>query len=100
MDSFAELNKIGSSAGLETVRLTDVPTNKPFLLTSMKRVDTCYGQKILCTCEQFKVFLPSRFSSMSEESINTPEKQPTFIKYKGMQNGACIIEFVKGDNVY
>lgn len=99
MDALQQLNKLGAQAGLETRRLKDLPVNQPFPVENLQRIETRFGSRIVCQCQEFLVFLPSRFASISDEALTALNSRSLVMKYLGMQNNACLINFEEEEAV-
>lgn len=91
--SLLELNTIGSSAGLPTRPLRDLPLGHDFLITAAKKVNTRYGKRLLVTCTDFVVFLPEAYSTVSDSTIVECNNGIIKLAYIGEINGASRIRF-------
>lgn len=95
MDALTELNTVGLAPGLPTRRIQDLPLGHQFPIVALQRIDTRYGARILCTCPDFVVFLPAKFSALSDTCINAPLHRRISFMYEGKQNGASTIRFTE-----
>lgn len=89
------LNAVGQSCGLETKKLSELPTHIPFRIIKIRKLKTAYGDRVLCVCENFETFLPIRFNDMSESVFDEVNNavQPVHLIYEGFKNNRCMVRF-------
>ena len=88
------LNKIAGGEYLTTKKLTELETNRHYMVTALKPVNTRFGSKIVAILdEEFQVFLPQRVSlaldkdtKLYDSLCDQANKLQLFLDYKG--NGA------------
>ncbi|XP_047000158.1 uncharacterized protein LOC124615992 [Schistocerca americana] len=83
--SLQNLNALGSGASIQkaTTRLSTLPINEKFIILRAKRVTTPFGPAVLVELESTKVFLPTRFSKMSDEDLEYLNSGKVHLTYTG-----------------
>ena len=94
MEALNEINAIGQTIGLETRRLRDLQIDHGFPIIEFRKIATPYGVRLLCVCDEFKVFLPERFSRLSDATIIELNSQELCLKYLGMQHSTYMVQFL------
>ena len=94
MEALNEINTLGHTIGLETKRLRDLPIDQAFTIIEFKRISTRFGDRVLCICDEFKVFLPARFARLSDASLADLNSQELYLKYLGMQHSTYVVQFL------
>jgi hypothetical protein len=86
------------ASSCQTVKVSYLTKDKPYLIEHFERVQTRYGEAILLTLREspasfVKIFLPKRYGvQFSEENISSINERSVSlsIKYKG----TCLIRIV------
>lgn len=94
MEALNEINTIGQTIGLETRRLRDLQIDHGFPIIEFRKINTRYGDRVLCVCDEFKVFLPERFSRLSDATLAELNSQDLCLKYLGMQHSTHVVQFL------
>lgn len=65
---FSKINNVGSGEFLVKKSLTDLTVNTFYQVTSLRKVKTMYGSRIVVSLnDEFQIFLPTRFFSYFDQ---------------------------------
>lgn len=95
MEALAELNALGASAftGLPTRAVRTLPIGEAVPIRGVKRVTTRFGQRLLVTCQDYVVFLPERYTTISEQTETACNGGGLALLYLGEINGTSQLRF-------
>jgi hypothetical protein len=63
------MNRVGACVRKPTLTQKNIQLNVPYLIESMRFIDTKYGKRVLVEFLDSNHFLPARFVDLNEETI-------------------------------
>ena len=84
------LNKLGSLEQKQVIGLRELDLNTEYKIVKMEKIKTKFGKSVLVECEEFKVFLPPRFTKHMKDKmklvvVESPAKARTISRYLGSE---------------
>lgn len=77
------------------MKLSALGENRKFRILEARRMKSRYGLRLIVELSDCQVFLPQRFSSISDKHLKLLNNQNIFLVYKGPIGQTSKIEFVK-----
>ena len=81
------LNKLGSLEQKPLISLKELEENTEYKILNMKRIKGKFGKCIFFECEEFKFYLPNRFTKqLTDKMLDDIVKDGVKIKYTGLKD--------------
>lgn len=96
-DTLDELNKILPKP---IIKIQEMTMNRKYLIKSAEKLQTSYDGKILLELEDVRVFLPDRYSKITDNALDDLNKGLYWIKNDGEIDSTFYLSFGVYNNIY
>lgn len=88
------LKHLGEGGGSKTtLRLSSLEQGEKYPILSARRTTTKFGAAVVAYLKESKIFLPARFSALSDEELEFLNSGTVALIYRGRKNSMDIIDF-------
>lgn len=96
-DTLDELNKILPKP---IIKIQEMTVNQKYLIKSAEKLQTSYNEKVLLELEEVRVFLPDRYTKITDNALDDLNKGLYWIKNDGEIESTFYLSFGDYNNMY